>query len=437
MNNLIIDKRTAKNGKVSYRYRFETASVGGKRKWVSKSGFRTKAEATKAGNTAMADYLNIGLTDQETEISFADYLDLWIKNDCEVDLKETTVESYRKAVELYMKPYLGGYMLRSIRRENLQDYLMYMFNAGFSKHSMTKLKALLTKSFNYALDNNYIRHNPSVRLRMPKNRDPETPTRCRPHYYLPNDIIIKIFERFPEGTTAHVPLMLAYKCGLRLGETFGLTWQDIDFEDKTLTINRQVQWHADISRTKEEKEADNGTAKSGNSYWFFTNPKHKSYRIIDLDDELIALLKRTKMKQQENARYYNEFYIRYYTDSPLTHDGIKPQREIFSNALKQTRTPYEVDFVCREECGKFTTPRITTHVARKVHYEMNYKEYDFHSLRHTHATMLAENNAPVKYVQTRLGHAKIEITLNIYQHLTKKMSEEGNRILNEIFTGKE
>ena len=56
----------------------------------------------------------------------------------------------------------------------------------------------------------------------------------------------------------------------------------------------------------------------------------------------------------------------------------------------------------------------------------------FHDLRHTHATMLAELGASPKYVQHRLGHKNIQVTMNIYQHLTDKMSEEGARLLDTL-----
>ena len=58
---------------------------------------------------------------------------------------------------------------------------------------------------------------------------------------------------------------------------------------------------------------------------------------------------------------------------------------------------------------------------------------DFHSLRHTHATMLVENGAPLKYVQRRLGHKKIDVTMNIYQHLTEALREQGNAVIESMF----
>ena len=56
------------------------------------------------------------------------------------------------------------------------------------------------------------------------------------------------------------------------------------------------------------------------------------------------------------------------------------------------------------------------------------------SLRHTHATVLLEKGAPLKYIQQRLGHKKIDITINVYQHLTDDLRQMGTDILNGIFT---
>ena len=73
------------------------------------------------------------------------------------------------------------------------------------------------------------------------------------------------------------------------------------------------------------------------------------------------------------------------------------------------------------------------HTASIIHHKMNYPEFTFHSLRHTHATILAENDVPPKYVQERLGHKDIYTTLKFYQHLTKKISEKGTGIMSKIF----
>ena len=74
-------------------------------------------------------------------------------------------------------------------------------------------------------------------------------------------------------------------------------------------------------------------------------------------------------------------------------------------------------------------PKYITAIART---ELGFDKFDYHSLRHTHATMLAEKGASPKYVQYRLGHKNIQVTMQIYQHLTNKMSTENAQLL-ELF----
>ena len=69
------------------------------------------------------------------------------------------------------------------------------------------------------------------------------------------------------------------------------------------------------------------------------------------------------------------------------------------------------------------------YVSQVAMKELGMEKFDYHSLRHTHATMLAEKGASPKYVQHRLGHKNVQVTMQIYQHLTEKMSEDGARLL--------
>ncbi|MDU4952769.1 MAG: tyrosine-type recombinase/integrase [Clostridium sp.] len=76
-------------------------------------------------------------------------------------------------------------------------------------------------------------------------------------------------------------------------------------------------------------------------------------------------------------------------------------------------------------------PRVMQHCFRVIHYDLGIKELDYHSLRHTHTTMLLNEGANVKMVQERLGHKKVEITLEIYNHVTDKMRKDAIEILNK------
>lgn len=171
-------------------------------------------------------------------------------------------------------------------------------------------------------------------------------------------------------------------------------------------MQRQIQWH----------EANKATGASG--YWYFSDPKYDSNRIIELSMDVVEALQRERVRQLEAKEFYKSAYICYYVDE---------------NRILNTEKRGElVDMLMVRQDGSYIIPRNMQHVSSIARFELGMAKFDYHSLRHTHATMLLENGAPPIYVQHRLGHKNINITLQIYQHLTNKMTEEGCKILDSI-----
>ena len=392
-----------------WEYRFEAASVGGVRKQICKSGYLSKKEAMEAGAKAYSDYTQAGAVFEPNNSSFADYLDYWLGTYCVTNLKPITLENYKKKIRLYIKPKLGKYMLSSLSYAVLQDFINDIFNQGFSRNTLTVIKGILSNSLSYAVEPlHYIQSSPMTYVKLPSTRaKPAILSRSEPHIYINKDMIDKIFDRFPEGCSAHIPLMLGYKCGLRLGEAFGVMWSDIDFAKCTLTVNRQVQW--------QEKKGD-----SSRSYWYFSEPKYNSYRTISLDNSLLELLKREKWRQDRAAEYYAEKNTHLYE--------ADNSRELNTESKGQEIFP-----VCRRENGEYIQPRIMQHTSMIIHTQLGCEDFDFHSLRHTHATNLAEAGANPKYVQARLGHKNIQVTMQVYQHCSDTLLEQGNTILDNMY----
>jgi len=389
-----------KRGK-TWEYSFEAAKVDGQRKRVWKSGFRTKADALLAGMKAMSEYNEAGLHFTPSEISFSDYLDYWVDTYCSVNLKEVTVVDYQKRIRLHIKPELGMYKLKALTPAVLQRFINKKAKDHYSRTTLTVLKGILSGSLSYAVKQEMIRYSPMVNVSLPGPRNEKIKSREDPHVYIPPDRIKEIFGRFPEGTSTHIPMMLAYKGGLRLGEAFGVTWEDVDFKANTIRVNRQVQWSETLH------------------VWYFSNPKYDSFRTIDLDDDCMDLLRREKERQDKARAYYVQHYTINYMDE---------QRQI--NAVGEG---IPVALICVRENGEFITPRNMQHASGVVHYQMNFMDFDFHSLRHTHASMLAENDVPPKYLQERMGHSNLEVTMRYYLHLTEKMQEKGSDILKRMF----
>jgi len=94
-----------------------------------------------------------------------------------------------------------------------------------------------------------------------------------------------------------------------------------------------------------------------------------------------------------------------------------------------------IKLVCVDENGQYTSTDSFKYCSRIIHREMQLA-FDYHSLRHTHATMLIEAGAHVKNVQARLGHTNIQTTLQTYVHNTEKMGEQSVELFEQITAAK-
>ena len=416
--NIIIRKRKSVKHGTTFEYRFETASIGGQRKWISKGGFLDENTARIEGIKALNEYNTCGQVVEPTKMSVADFLEHWLVNDCSATLNEITILNYRKKIKNLIVPYIGKYRINTIDRDKLQNLLITLHDNGYSDNTISAVKGIITKCFNYAYYSGYLTKMPAINLKIPRNENTAIPKRQSPHVYLTKEQLSNIFDRFPLGHPSYIPLMIGLHCGLRLGEAFALTWNDIDLEQRKISVNKQIQWRQ-FKRTDEEKKNSNGRNTDDCGCWYFSSTKYKSDRVLEMDEELYNLLSTEKVKQDNARAYFGDRFTRYYENE---------HREI-----TQEPTAKEINFVCVREDGSYITPRTMQHTSRIIHLDLNIRDFDYHSLRHTHATVLLEKGAPLKYIQQRLGHKKIDITINVYQHLTDDLRQMGTDILNGIF----
>ena len=387
---------TARKRGKKWEWRFETASINGKRNQASKGGFLTKKEALEAGHLAKAEYDKTGISFKPSEISFSDFLDKWITNYGELELDHSTIYNYKKLIELHIKPELGKYKLNTLVHETLQKFLQNKFNDGFSRNTLSVMKSIINNSLNYAVfPLKYLNFNPASSIKMPsKNITSDVPTRTKQRVVIPNDKLELIFNRFSKDTTAYIPLNFAYQCGMRHGEAFAVDIDnDIDFEKSVLHLNHQLQFI--------------------NGFWTLKQPKYNSVRDIDLNSKMLNILKDEKQKQDINRKKYGKYY---------------KQLKVNEKGQLNYSNGKNIRLATMRENGEFLSPRIMQHVGRVIHYEegIKYKEYDFHSLRHTHTTFLLANGADIKYVQKRLGHKN---TLDIYYKLTDEIREKNKKFI--------
>ena len=100
--NIIIRTRNSKKHGITFEYRFETASIGGQRKWISKGGFVDENTARIEGIKALNEYNTCGQVITPTTMSFADFMEHWIVNDCSATINEVTLINYRRKSKILL-----------------------------------------------------------------------------------------------------------------------------------------------------------------------------------------------------------------------------------------------------------------------------------------------------------------------------------------------
>jgi integrase len=372
----------------NWEFRFETAKISGKRKQFSKAGFTSKKEAYTAGIKALSEYNNDGLIFMPPETSYSDLLDHWLAGYAKINCKVTTQELYHHIIKKFLKPILGIHKIKSLTPNLLQEFIYGLSGSYGYKFN---IKTLLSSTLEYAIyPLGLLQSNPACFLKIPKEQKRER------NRYINSEIFEKIilFTKIPYIKMA---LMLGYYCGMRLGEVFGLTWNNVNLTNNTITIEKTLS-------VLEGKKYHLGVPKTQTSNRTIAISKY-------LSDELYIF----KLFQERNKKIYNKNYSYYHNDHGTLILGNK-------NPL---------DLVIVRENGMMNMISFSKKLLPRISRKVNFK-FTFHDLRHTAASDLVASGANIKYIQRRLGHASIKTTLDIYSHITNKMEKEAIEILEKL-----
>ena len=372
---------TRKRGN-TWEYSFEIASINGKRKRKSKGGFRTKKECLEAGTKAKAEYDSTGDVFESSDISLVDYMQFWLEDYVSKNCKASTKQTYSQVIRLQITPYFKDMRLKNLTPKKCQDFLYHLQEKGLAKSYITMARVVLHSAMDYAVfPMQYIKANPTDFVKI--NIKDTTPPKKEEEKSLTKEQFKQLMSKVtPLTKYVEIPLYLGWHTGLRCGEACALTWDDIDFDNRTMTINK--------------------TMVCVNNQFYITPPKTKySNRTILLGDTILEILKNWKEEQEMIAKCV----------------GINAPNK-----------------VCTGRDLSAMTTRYLQSRCNILNKQLDF-DFHFHKLRHTHATQLIQNGAPIKDVQLRLGHGSIKSTLEIYTHYDKSASERSVDILESVSTG--
>lgn len=293
--------------------------------------------------------------------------------------------------------FFDDYFVDTITFEDLKKFLYGLKKKDMSYSYIEGFYKFFKVYFKYAINHKYLKESPLKSECMPVESAAEGFERRHRGVISPEDF--KSILGALQTSRNKFPFLLGYYCALRVGEAYAVRFSDIDIENLTINVNKQLQLQ--------------------NDEWCFIPPKYGSYRVVNFPPLLLPYIEDLK-KDIENCK---EKYPKSYTLTNRIYNKLSAKVSDFY---------YEDvdDFVAVQFKGQMLSPnsgRDIPHIIKRHGLDI---EFTFHMLRHTCCSRLADLNVPVSVLTNFMGHKKISTTWEYYTHVT----EQGIDYLKEIQT---
>lgn len=316
---------------------------------------KTKKEAEAKRDKAKLLYA-MGY-DAESTLTFGELAETWLDYYRSWDLHKRTIETTEGIFNRYLIPQLGGYKVREIKPAHIDRMLMNLRH--LSKSTQRKVLTYSGMIFDLAIENGIIPKSPTYK-KKPIAGDSEKVTAL-------TDTQCKTLLEATKGTRVYPFIVVCLFCGLRKGEALGLMWDDIDFDNRYLKVNRSIVFTLENRQGEINTDLKTASAKrtipfSQEVYDVLIAEKRKS------DSKYVFSTRDGKHLSESSFRRMWDLVLYRSVDGPGTTDGMK-----------------QIDF--------------------SVHP---------HMLRHTYCTRLIANGVQPKEAQYLMGHASPDITMSVY-----------------------
>jgi integrase len=352
--------RKNRDGKVT-GYRGSYFAPDGKRRYVSA---KRKGDTERALREAMTD-ADRGLTFDASNQTVSGYMTRWLEDFAKGTIAPRTYHNYRLQIREHIVPAFGTMKLSKLDTPNIQALYTAKLRDGLKPSSVRYIHAVLHCALEKAVELRLIPRNPAASARPPKIRQEEI---------TPLDVEqARLLLEAAKDDRFECLYVLSLTCGLRMGESLGLKWSDIDLDAGTLRVHRQLQ-----------------RIREGGGL-VFSEPKNASRRTIDLPQKAVeALWSQRKRQLEEQLRAgakWQDHGLVFVSSKGTPMDAQNIVNRYFKPLLKRAGLP----------------------------------DIRWHDLRHTYATLLLARGTHPTYVQKSLGHASVQLTLDRYSHWMPSM----------------
>ena len=356
------------------------------------------------------------------KMTFSHFVGIWDKEWAYQNVSARTREAYEDELRVHIIPRIGHYAIGKIKSLHIQAIITDMIDKGYSVSKIRKVFHVCHSVLKYAYQMEVIESDPCLRCSLPKekkDRDIHCFDVAQTKRFL--DVVVNGYtvtyrahtriiketgekRTIPKYTeTRHLPLqlqayyMLAVYGGFRRGEMIALTWEDINFDKRTVNINK-------------------ATTRLRSGEQILKEPKTESgYREIMLPASCFDYLKKWKGEQIQLS-YQLGTKWEGYRGPAFDKNFVFIQTD--SGKMMNLTTPYT----------KFK--EIISHV-KNPDGSLYFPQITLHELRHSSATLLIANGTDIETVSHRLGHSRASVTLDIYGHALKDMDDKASKVLED------
>ena len=263
--------------------------------------------------------------------------------------------------DTHLRKGLGELLVNRIQALDINQFLNEMVENYDSEYPIAFFQ-LFTVLFDFAKKHKYVMENIMELVDRPRIRPREEVKLLSPEEF-------NALEERLRSTNVQIAFAIAKNTGLRASEVYGLRWSDINFEDNTLKIDRQLQRREGV--------------------WCFARPKTRAgIRTVKFGNAFAEYLQWVKEVQRENKARLRDFY----------------KNNKILNCMGRTEELIEVeDFVVVKDNGEMLSPysnRVITRIAKDMGLDFN-----FHMLRHYYITALIENGVDLPVIRDNVGHS--------------------------------